>query len=99
MRVIETHVANPDLSVELIAQEVGYSATHLYRKLKEITGFSTKEIVVNYRMQKAADLLRLQQGNITEVMYAVGFSSLASFSRSFKSKYGVTPSAWAAGES
>ncbi|WP_158522868.1 two-component regulator propeller domain-containing protein [Geofilum rhodophaeum] len=99
MRIIEGQVSNPDLSVDSIAQEVGFSSTHLYRKLKEITGRSTKEIVVNYRMQKAADMLRHQEGNITEVMYAVGFSSLASFSRSFKSKYGVTPSAWAAGES
>ena len=99
MRIIEGQVSNPDLSVDSIAQEVGFSTTHLYRKLKEITGRSTKEIIVNYRMQKAADMLRHQQGNITEVMYAVGFSSLASFSRSFKSKYGVTPSAWAAGES
>lgn len=92
--LIENHMANPDLSVELIAASLGMSATHLYRKLKENTGYSTKEIIMNYRMQKAAQMIRNNEGNISEIMYAVGFSSLAGFSRSFKAKFGVAPSAF-----
>ncbi len=95
MAVIESNISNPDLSVEMIAMDVGFSATHLYRKLKQYTGYSTKEILVNYRMQKAADMILNRNGNITEIMYAVGFSSLASFSRSFKARYGIAPSAYA----
>lgn len=96
MAVIESNISNPDLSVEMIALDVGFSATHLYRKLKQYTGYSTKEILVNYRMQKAADMILNRAGNISEIMYAVGFSSLASFSRSFKAKFGIAPSAYAA---
>lgn len=96
MAVIESNISNPDLSVEMIALDVGFSATHLYRKLKQYTGYSTKEILVNYRMQKAADMILNRNGNITEIMYAVGFSSLASFSRSFKAKFGIAPSAYSA---
>jgi AraC-like DNA-binding protein len=46
----------------------------------------------NYRMQKAAQMIRNKEGNITEIMYAVGFSSLSSFSKSFKSVFHVSPS-------
>ncbi|GAO30243.1 hybrid sensor histidine kinase/response regulator transcription factor [Geofilum rubicundum] len=98
MAVIQNNISNPDLSVEMISREIGLSATHLYRKLKQFTGYSTKEIITNYRMQKAADMLQNKHGNVTEIMYAVGFSSLASFSRNFKGRFGVAPSAYVAGE-
>jgi signal transduction histidine kinase/CheY-like chemotaxis protein len=91
MSVIERNVGNPGFSVEMISETMGMSSTHLYRKLKAITGFSTSEIINSYRMQKAAQMLTNKEGNITEVMYAVGFSSLSSFSKSFKAKYGVAP--------
>ncbi|HLW05953.1 MAG TPA: helix-turn-helix transcriptional regulator [Marinilabiliaceae bacterium] len=67
------------------------SATHLYRKLKQITGRSTKELIIDYRLQKAALLIKSKRFNVTETMYAVGFSSLSAFSKSFKNKYGVSP--------
>ncbi len=91
MTVVERNVSNPDLSVEMISETMGMSSTHLYRRLKEITGFSSREIIINYRMQKAAQMLKNQEGNITEVMYSVGFSSLSSFSKSFKAKFGMSP--------
>lgn len=92
MAIIGNNVSNPSLSVEMIASSIGMSSTHLYRKLKEITGHSTKEVILNYRMQKAAGMLGNHEGNVTEIMYAVGFSSLSSFSKSFKSKFGTSPS-------
>ncbi len=92
MALIENNLSNPSLSVELISMDLGLSSTHLYRKLKEITGHSTKDIILNYRLQKAAKMIENKTGNITEIMYAVGFSSLSSFSKSFKTKFGVPPS-------
>jgi AraC-like DNA-binding protein len=89
--MIEHNVGNHDFSVEMISKTMGMSSTHLYRKLKAITGFSTSEIINNYRLQKAAQMLVNKEGNITEVMYSVGFSSLSSFSKSFKTKFGVSP--------
>jgi signal transduction histidine kinase/ligand-binding sensor domain-containing protein/DNA-binding response OmpR family regulator len=93
--LIENNIANPELSVELLGSAMGMSATHLYRKLKESTGYSTKEIIMNYRMQKAAQMIANNEGNISEIMYAVGFSSLSGFSRSFKTKFGVAPTVYA----
>ena len=94
MDLIENNIANPELSVELLGSALGMSSTHLYRKLKESTGYSTKEIIMNYRMQKAAQMIANNEGNISEIMYAVGFSSLSGFSRSFKAKFGVAPTVY-----
>ncbi|RCW39301.1 hybrid sensor histidine kinase/response regulator transcription factor [Marinilabilia salmonicolor] len=91
MSIIRHNLSNPDFSVEMLSSAVGMSATHLYRRLKSITGLSTRDIINNFRMQKAEQMLSNREGNITEVMYAVGFSSLSSFSKSFKAKFGVSP--------
>lgn len=91
MSIIENNIANPNLSVEFIANQTNISSTHLYRKIKEITGLSTKDIITNYRLEKAKQILENKELNVTETMYAVGFSSISAFSRSFKNKYGITP--------
>ncbi|MDK2842474.1 MAG: hypothetical protein PWQ17_1980 [Anaerophaga sp.] len=91
MSLVERNVENPDFSVDMISETLGMSSTHLYRKLKAITGQSTRDIINNYRMQKAANMLKNKDGNITEIMYAVGYTSLSSFSKSFKAKFGVSP--------
>ncbi len=95
MDIISENLSNPELSVDLISSRLGMSSTHLYRKLKSITNQSTKEILKNYRLQKAAQMIENNEGNITEIMYNVGFNSLSSFSKSFKVKFGVSPSEYA----
>ncbi len=92
MDIISENISNPNLSVDMISSEIGLSSTHLYRKLKAITNQSTKDILKNYRLQKAAQMIQNNEGNITEIMYYVGFNSLSSFSKSFKTKFGVSPS-------
>lgn len=92
MRFIELNVSEPSLSVENLASDLGISTTHLYRKLKSITGFSTQDLIKKYRLEKAANMLKNNEGNITEIMYAVGFSSLSAFSKAFKSHMHESPS-------
>ncbi|WP_321321604.1 two-component regulator propeller domain-containing protein [Labilibaculum sp.] len=92
MEFISENISNPDLSVEMISSKMNLSSTHLYRKLKAITNQSTKDILKNYRLQKAAQMIKNNEGNITEIMYSVGFNSLSGFSKSFKSIFGVSPS-------
>ncbi len=91
MEIIAKNISNPELSVEMISSQIGLSSTHLYRKLKSITNQSTKDILKNYRMQKAAQMIKNKEGNITEIMYHVGFNSLSSFSKSFKKTFGISP--------
>ncbi|PRY06823.1 signal transduction histidine kinase [Pontibacter ummariensis] len=92
--IINRNMDNPALSVEMIAGEIGISRVHLHRKMKEITNQSTRDFIRNVRLQQAADLLSSKHLNISEVAFAVGFTSLASFSTAFKDLYGVPPTTY-----
>ena len=88
---INKNLNNSDLNVEMIAQAVGISRVHLYRKLKELTNQAASDLIKNIRLKQAADLLVSKQISVAEVAYAVGFSNLSTFSTNFKSLYGTPP--------
>ena len=91
MTAINAHLNDSDLSVDMVADEVGVSRVHLHRKMKELTGQTPHDFIRNLRLKQAANLLANQGMNVTEVMYACGFSNSASFSTLFKKFYGVSP--------
>lgn len=91
MSVINKNLGNADLNVNTIADEVGISRVHLHRKMKELIGQTPHDFIRNIRMKKAANLLSGGNMNVSEVMYACGFSNAASFSTVFKKMYGMSP--------
>ena len=91
MDVINRHLSNSDINVDDIASEVGISRVQFYRKMKVITNQTPHGFIRNLRLQQAARLLRDTDQNITDIMYACGFSSASSFSRMFKDTFGQTP--------
>lgn len=91
MQAINHNLNNADLNVDKIADEVGISRVHLHRKMKELTGQTPHDFIRNIRMKKAASLLASADMNVSEVMYACGFSNAASFSTVFKKMYGMSP--------
>ena len=91
MSTINKHLDDSNLSVDMIAEEVGISRVHLHRKMKELTGQTPHDFIRNIRLKQAAKLLATQGMNISEVVYACGFSNAASFSTMFKSVYGMSP--------
>lgn len=96
MRVINNNLSNPDLTVEMIAAEVGLSRVHLHRKLKELTNQTTRTFIRNVCLQQAANILMEGKQSITEVAQRTGFSSIISFSQAFKEQYGMSPTAYTA---
>ena len=54
--VIEKNLANPDLQVELLSKEMGYSSRQFYRKLKPLTDKSPADIIKEYRLSTAERL-------------------------------------------
>ncbi|MHA6247120.1 hybrid sensor histidine kinase/response regulator transcription factor [Pontibacter sp. CAU 1760] len=92
--IINQNINNPALSVEMLANEAGISRVHLHRKMKQLTNQTTRDFVRNIRLQQAAGLLSSKHINISEVAFAVGFTSLASFSTAFKELYGVPPTTY-----
>lgn len=91
MEVINENMMNEDLSVEMIAKEVGISRVHLHRKMKELTNQTPHSFIRNIRLKRAAKLLKESRQNVTEVMYVCGFTNPASFSTMFKNMYGCSP--------
>ena len=96
MQVINAQLEKPEFNVELLAKEIGLSRTQLHRKMKELTGMSSSDFIRNLRLRQAVTLLQRADVNITQVAYAVGFTSQSHFSTAFKKLYGVTPSEYAA---
>ena len=91
MNVINENMMDEELSVEMIAKQVGISRVHLHRKMKELTNQTPHSFIRNIRLKQAAKLLRESRKSVTEVMYVCGFSNPASFSTMFKNLYGCSP--------
>ena len=84
-----------DLSVETLAQVAGFSPFHFHRVFKAMTDETLNELVVRLRLERAAALLRATPHlSITDAAFDSGFTSVATFSRSFKKHFGLTASAW-----
>ena len=91
LKVINERLSDTSLTGEKVAEEVGLSRVHLYRKLKELTNQSPRNYIRNIRLIKAAELLSQKKMSIAEVAYKVGFASPDNFSALFKEMYGMTP--------
>lgn len=92
--IIEKNISNPELSVDLLSQELGMSRANLYRKLKAVTELSPTELIRNKRLEVAARLLMESDYTVSEISVYAGFNSHAYFTNCFKSFYGYSPSEW-----
>lgn len=90
-RTIENNIDNPELTVEMLAENLKVSRIKLYRKTKELTGLSPSEYIQNTRMYAASVLLKTKQYKISEVAYMVGFSDPLYFSKSFSKHFKLSP--------
>lgn len=90
--IIHSEINNSDLSPQMIADRMYISASHLNRKIKAITDFSTSGYILNIRLNRAKKLLITTQKQIGEVAMDCGFNDFAYFSRTFKKEFGITPS-------
>ena len=91
MDIIDKNIANPDLSVELLSSELGYSTRQFYRKLKPITDKSPADIIKEYRLTIAERLLLTKNLTIEEIMDKTGFSNRGTFYKLFAQSFGMPP--------
>ena len=94
-KVMEDKMGDPLFSSEAFAKEMGLSQTRLYRKLISLTGYSSNDFIRRMRLQRAAELLQKQVGNVSEVAYQVGFNSLSYFAKCFREFHNYTPREYA----
>lgn len=89
--LLEENVSNPDFNVNQFIREIGMSRPVLYRKIKAITNMSIFDFINNYRLNKAAMILKSGHFNISEIAFQVGFADPKYFSKAFRKKFGTTP--------
>ena len=82
------------LDVEALARGVNMSAGHLSRQFKLAYGESPYSYLMTRRIERAMALLRRGDLSVTEVCFAVGCSSLGTFSTRFAELVGIPPSAY-----
>ncbi|SHN08437.1 Signal transduction histidine kinase [Cyclobacterium lianum] len=90
--LVEKEIENPEFSVEILSRKLGMSRVHLYKKINSLTGQSPLEFIRSIRLQRAAQLLEMNQYTISEVAYMVGYNNAKYFSKHFKANYGKLPS-------
>jgi len=90
---IDREYAEP-LDVEAIASGVHMSAGHFSRQFKAAYGESPYSYLMTRRIERAMAFLRRGGMSVTEVCFAVGFSSLGTFSTRFTELVGMPPSVY-----
>jgi signal transduction histidine kinase/DNA-binding response OmpR family regulator/ligand-binding sensor domain-containing protein len=93
---VETYIldrlTDEALSVPSIAKVFAMSESTLLRQLKQLTGLTTQRYLTEVRLNKAREyLVNGTYRNVSHVAYEVGFRDAASFSRSFKRRFGKAP--------
>lgn len=89
---LDDNLGNDQFSVEELASAVGMSRSQLHRKLTALIDQPPVEFIRNFRLRRAKEMLEAGAGNVSEIGYAVGFSSPAYFSKAFRDAFGVAPS-------
>jgi AraC-like DNA-binding protein len=90
---IDREYAQP-LDVEALARGAHMSAGHLSREFRLAFGESPYGYLMTRRIERAMALLRRGDLSVTEVCFAVGCSSLGTFSSRFSDLVGVSPSSY-----
>lgn len=81
-----------NLTIEDMADYMGYSKTHFMSVFKQQTGTSCMEFVIQVRLREACSLLTSSLKSVLEISNHVGFNNLSNFNRQFKRYYHMTPS-------
>jgi AraC-like DNA-binding protein len=89
---MDAHYAEP-IDVDQISGEAAFSKFHFIRLFKEVYGVAPRAYLSNLRLDQAKQLLD-EGTTVTDACYAVGFESITTFSRAFKRRAGIAPSAY-----
>ncbi|MCI6886368.1 MAG: AraC family transcriptional regulator [Lachnospiraceae bacterium] len=90
---IEQNFQN-DISVEDIAAFCNLNRSYFGKIFRDAVGKSPQEFLIQYRMTKAAELLKLTELSVKDISNAVGYPSQLHFSRAFKNTFGISPREW-----
>lgn len=90
-KAVEENIQDQQLTLEFLATQVGVSRAQLFRKVKALTGLTPNNFIKSIRIKFAAELLKDERFQMSEIAFLSGFKEASYFSRCFKETYGCSP--------
>ena len=90
--IIQQHIADPDFTIDQMAELMKMGRTKLFGITKTLTGMTPNKLLSAERMKKAAELLEEGELNISEISWKVGIQDASYFNKCFKQHFGMSPS-------
>lgn len=91
---IEDNIDNNDYTVEKLSSDIAMSHSKVYKKVKALTGMTIVQFMKDFKLKRAAQLLKQQHLPIIDVAFMVGYTDRRHFSDEFKKKYKKSPTAY-----
>ena len=91
-KLLENNLQTDELKAENIAEQMNMSHSAMYKKIKSLTGLTYMELVRDYRLSIAKQLIEELGYSVSEACYKVGYSDRKYFSKLFKQKFKKNPS-------
>ena len=94
LQLIKKNYKDADFGVEKLALDLGVSRSFLYNKTVSLFEKSPSELITDIRLEKGKELLEKSQLTISEIAFQTGFNNPKYFTKNFKKKYSILPSAF-----
>lgn len=88
---LEKNYDNAEFGIGQLTKAMAMSNSAMYRRCVAITGFSPNDLLREFRLAKAANLIKQQKDSLSAVAYKTGFASPSYFGKCFKKRYAVMP--------
>jgi len=89
--LIEANLGNEKFGAGELSHELGMSRSNINRKLRSLNKTSISQLIQEYRLQRAMEMLRQKVATASEIAFRVGFSSPTYFNKCFHEYYGFPP--------
>ena len=90
-RIIDENLQNSEFNIDTMAAEMGLSRSAFFKKVKNVTGFAPLDLIKEFRLSRAAELLKHTNLSINEVAYRSGFKDSSYFGKCFRKRFGLSP--------
>jgi signal transduction histidine kinase/DNA-binding response OmpR family regulator len=90
--IMKASMSNGKLDIDPIAEKLGVSRSKFYYKVKALTGQTPNDFFTTYKLNYAAELLKIGKYKISAIADTLDFSSSSHFAAQFRKKFGVLPS-------
>ena len=77
--------------IDDLAHQFGMGKTKFTNEVKELTGYPPNSYIINLKIEKAIDLIKNEESNLSDIAFACGFSSLQHFTSIFSQRIGISP--------